>query len=316
MRLWCNWNRRRLPLLLFTPILLTSCTKSLPVIPKWFDAIHRMPVRTVLVNGHHIAYLDIGEGPPVILIHGFGGSMWQWEYQQDVLAREHRVLTLDLLGSGISDKPAIDYTPTQLVEHFAAFMNALGLQRASLVGNSMGAGLAMGMALTHPDRVERLVLIGGFPQRVRQKLTSPLIRRLLDSRVPAWLLSFLNKFAGRIATKATLKEMVYDQTLLTPAVVERSHRNRMRPGFIPPILAVARNLPLWETGFATRIGEIRHPTLIIWGTEDRVLPADVGQELQKLIPGSQLRLIPEAGHLPQWERPDLVNPLLLQFLQP
>ncbi len=74
-----------------------------------FDAIERMPVHTVLVHGQQIAYLDVGSGPPIILIHGFGGSMWQWEYQQHALSQHFRVLTLDLPGAGLSDKPAIDY---------------------------------------------------------------------------------------------------------------------------------------------------------------------------------------------------------------
>src|SRR5213080_2387897 len=149
-------------MLLLSSLLFTSCTAPSEV-PTWFDSIHRIPVRTVLVQGHRIAYLDAGKGPPVILVHGFGGSMWQWEYQQTALSATHRVITLDLLGSGLSDKPDIDYTPSQMVESFCAFMDTLGIQRAALVGNSMGAGLVIGTALTYPDRVDRLILIGGMP---------------------------------------------------------------------------------------------------------------------------------------------------------
>src|SRR5439155_312164 len=191
-----------------------------------FDSIHRMPVRTALVQGHRIAYLDAGKGPPVILVHGFGGSMWQWEYQQTALSATHRVITLDLLGGGLSGKPALAYTPAAMVE------------------------------------------------------------------------------------------VVHDPELLTPAVIERSYLNRTRPGLIPPLMTLIRNLPLWEERFARQLAQIRPPTLIVWGAKDRVFPPKVGQDLHAALPGSSFALIPEAGHIPQWEQPDQVNRVLLNFLQP
>lgn len=302
-------------LLMVIPVLLSACASSTDV-PTWFDSIQRQPIRTVQVQGHRLAYLDAGKGPPVILVHGFGGSLWQWEYQQTALSADHRVITLDLLGSGLSDKPDLDYTPTQILEFFRSFVDALGIQRASLVGNSMGGGLVVGMALTYPDRVDRLVLISGLPDRVLDKLTAPLVRHAVTSRAPGWLVKFSNWLIGSSVTETVLREIIYDETLITPAVLDRANRNRRRPGLIEPILTVKRNLPLWEEGFARRLGEIRHPTLIIWGEEDRVFPMQVGRDLQKTIPGSRLEAIPKAGHLPMWERPEVVNPLLLKFLQP
>ena len=100
--------------LLLLPILLTACAAS-SEIPPWFDGLQRQPVHTVTVNGTRIAYLDAGGGQPVILVHGFGGSLWQWEYQQAALASHYRVITLDLPGSGLSDKPDIAYTPDEMV---------------------------------------------------------------------------------------------------------------------------------------------------------------------------------------------------------
>lgn len=296
--------------------LLGNASSTPSRIPPWFDSIQRLPIRSLLVSGQRIAFLDSGEGPPVVLVHGFGGSMWQWEYQQTALSTAHRVVTLDLLGAGLSDKPDIRYTPTDLVEFFRGFMDALGIRRASLVGNSMGAGLAIGMALTHPDLVDRLVLIGGFPDHVREKLASPLIEHAVDSRVPAWLASLGNRFVGRGLTRTLLHELVHDRSRLTPAVLDRSNHNRKIPGLVQALISLRANLPLWEDGFARRLGELRHRTLIVWGAEDRLFPSQVGRDLHDVIIGSTFRLIPEAGHLPQWEQPDAVNPILLQFLQP
>ena len=294
---------------------MTACSPP-SSIPTHFDAIERMSIQTVLVHDQRIAYLDVGAGPPVVLIHGFGGSMWQWEQQQHTLSQHFRILTLDLPGAGLSDKPEIDYRPDQMLDFFVGFMDAVKIQQATLVGNSMGAGLAIGMALAHPTRVAKLVLIDGLPQHVMEKLTSPSIRRALETTAPSWLVSFGNMLFGGLMIESVLKEIVHDPALLTPAVIERSNRNRQRPGLIKPIMTVRENLPLWESGFATRFGEITHPTLVIWGEEDRVFPIAVGEELHQSIKGSRFIRIPKAGHIPQWERPDLVNKELITFFQP
>ena len=294
---------------------MTACSPP-SSIPTHFDAIERMSIQTVLVHDQRIAYLDVGAGPPVVLIHGFGGSMWQWEQQQHTLSQHFRILTLDLPGAGLSDKPEIDYRPDQMLDFFVGFMDAVKIQQATLVGNSMGAGLAIGMALAHPTRVAKLVLIDGLPQHVMEKLTSPSVRRALETSAPSWLVSFGNMLFGGLMIESVLREIVHDPALLTPAVIERSNRNRQRPGLIKPIMTVRENLPLWESGFATRVGEITHPTLVIWGEEDRVFPIAVGEELHQTIKGSRFIRIPKAGHIPQWERPDLVNQELITFIRP
>ena len=307
-------NRRGVAVSLALLIVMTACS-SPPPIPPYFEAFERIPIHTVEVNGERVAYLDVGQGRPVILIHGFGGSMWQWEHQQQPLSAEFRLITPDLIGSGLSTKPEIEYRPEQMLDYFIGFMDALGIRQVALVGNSMGAGLAMGMALTYPDRVSQLVLIDGLPANVRERLTSPSIKRALDTAAPSWMASFGNWLFGGVMIESVLKEIVHDPALLTPAVIERSNRNRRRPGVMPPLMTVRDTLPLWESGFAKRIGEIRHPTLILWGEEDRVFPLPAGEDLQRTIKGSALVRIPNAGHIPQWERPDLANRAMIEFLR-
>jgi pimeloyl-ACP methyl ester carboxylesterase len=294
--------------------LMTGCSSSREL-PPWFDQIQRLPVLSVTVEGQRLAYLDQGQGSTVVLLHGFGGSMWQWEYQQTELSVRHRVITLDLLGSGLSDKPDIDYRPDRLVASLRGFLDELGIERASLVGNSMGAGLAIAFALTYPDRVDRLVLIDGLPAGVESKLTSPLMKRAVGTRTPVWLAEFGNWLFGSDATERVLKEIVFDHTLLTPAVMERSKRNRRQTGVIRPLMSLRDHLPQWESAFAPRLHAISRPTLILWGEEDRLFPPRVGLEMQALIPHSTLHLIPNAGHIPQWEQPLVMNRHLLAFLE-
>jgi pimeloyl-ACP methyl ester carboxylesterase len=295
--------------------LMTGCSSSRDL-PPWFDQIQRLPILSVTIEGQRLAYLDQGHGPPVVLLHGFGGSMWQWEYQQTELSAGHRVITLDLLGSGLSDKPDIDYRPDRLVEFFRGFLDELHIHRTSLVGNSMGAGLAIAFALTYPDRVDRIVLISGLPPDVRSNLVSPLMKRAVETKVPAWLADLGNRLFGSEATEKVLKEIVFDHRLLTPAVLERSKRNRRQPGIITPLMSLRDHLPQWESGFARRLPELSKPTLILWGDHDRLFPPKVAVEMQALIPHSVLHVIPNAGHIPQWEQPRLVNEYLTAFLKP
>lgn len=298
---------------------MTACAPP-SQIPPYFETlertpIERIPIKTILVHDQRIAYLDVGKGPPVILLHGFGGSMWQWEHQQHALSQHFRTLTLDLPGSGLSDKPDIEYLPDQMMDFCLGFMDALQIPQATLVGNSMGAGLAIGMALTHPTRVDKLALISGLPSHVIAKLTSRPFRQALESRAPVWLISLGNWLFGGLVTDSVLKEIVHNHSLLTPAVMERSNQNRRRPGIIKPIMAVRNALPSWETDFAPHLSSITHSTMIIWGEYDRVFPMAVGEELHHRIRGSTFVRIPDAGHMPQWERPDLVNRSLIAYIQ-
>ena len=302
-----------LPLLLLLSIYCSACTPpSYP--PTTINLLNRVPLHTILVDQHSIVYTDRGQGPPLILIHGLAGSMWHWEQQQKLSTSHFRIITLDLLGSGLSDKPDLDYSPEYMVSFFLAFMDKLGIPQATLIGNSMGAGLAMGVAITAPTRVSHLVLISGFPPNVRKNLTSPMYQGLINRQPPLWVMKFGNYLAGRWATKMALQEIIFNPQLLTPAVIDRSYHNRSTGDAFGPLFSLMNNLDKWETTFASRITHITQPTLILWGTEDRIFPITVGHTLQTLISHSTFAAIPQAGHLPQWEQPELINHHIQNFL--
>ncbi|GJL65008.1 MAG: alpha/beta hydrolase [Nitrospirales bacterium] len=278
------------------------------------ESIQRIPLRTVHIDGHQIAYVETGAGHPLILIHGLGGAMWNWEHQQFALAAHYRVITVDLLGSGLSAKPDIPYTPSMLTTFFLKFMNALEIEEATLLGNSMGAGLAMATALTEPHRVKSLILISGFPPTFTGKIHSPLYQRFLEHRPPLWLAKMGNWMSGRWATRQVLEEILYDVTLLTPAVIERSYQNRRHMDVLTPLYSIVEHMDEWEHQYGARLQEIHQPTLILWGEEDQVFRPAVGQHLQELIPQTTWHLIPNAGHLLQWEKPESVNAYIQEFL--
>ena len=173
-----------------------------------------------------------------------------------------------------------------------------------------------GMALDHQDRVTRLILIDGLPPQILEHLGSPTLRRALTTSAPAWLVSLGNWLFGGPLIESTLREFIHDPALLTPSVLDRANRNRQRPGLFRALLTIGTNVPLWERDFAPRLGAITQRTLIIWGEEDRVFPLPAGRLLHRTIQGSTFVTIPDAAHIPQWERPAPVNQAMLDFLTP
>ncbi|MGD9851362.1 MAG: alpha/beta fold hydrolase [Nitrospirales bacterium] len=294
-------------------LMVGGCSTN-PPLPPWVELIYRTPFHTITVNDHRIVYTEIGTGPPVILLHGFGGSMWNWEYQYEALAKHHRVLIPDLLGSGLSDKPPGPYTPKYLLDFFRAFMDALHIPRAVLIGNSMGAGLAMGMAMDYPERVESLILISGFPPNLQESVASRKYQQFMYHRPPLWLAKLGNWIVGRSTTERLLQEIIFRQELITPLVIERSFQNRQRGGLLETLYALLDNIDEWEGQYGKRIDQISQRTLVLWGEHDRVFPPIVGERLKNQLPDAVWQIIPDSGHLPQWEQPEAVNQAIRYFL--
>lgn len=240
--------------------------------------------------------------------------MWHWEHQQVALAHSYRIITPDLLGSGLSEKPELIYSPAVLLNTLRTFMDNLHLQEAILIGSSMGAGIAMGMSLEHPERVAKLVLIGGFPSGILDNLQSSRTGQFITHRPALWLSKLGSWVTGRWSIKLILKEIIHDHALISPIVVERAHHLRAQPGFFHAMYSQLDQIPEWETTFALRLTEISHSTLIVWGAYDKIFSPSVGQTLHTIIPDSSLLLAPNSGHLPQWENPDFVNPAITRFM--
>jgi len=277
------------------------------------EPFDRYPPQFVRVNQHRTAYIRHGNGPPVVLLHGYAGAIWNWEHQIETLGRRFTLLIPDLIGQGLSDKPRLAYTPPLYIEWLRGFLDAVGVGRATIIGHSMGAGLALSLALTHPDRVDRLILISGFPPGLFNHIHGSYLKRL------HWLGSGLlfrlgYRLLGRRALRKFLGGLVWDRSLVTPAVVERAYQLRKRHGKAGPLWSSLTCTDDWESGYAPRLGSVTAPVLIIWGRDDRFIPLAAGETVHRMIHGSRLTVLPDTGHLPMWERPDEVNQLILEFL--
>ncbi len=283
--------------------------------PPPFPPFDRHPPQYVNVNGHRTAYIRHGQGPPVVLLHGYAGAIWNWEHQIEALGRRCTLFIPDLIGQGLSDKPRVAYRPSFYIEWLRGFLDTVGVERAAVVGHSMGGGLALGLALADPDRADRLVLISGFPRGLFEHIKSSQLRRLhqFGSR---WLFGLGYRLLGRRIFRKLLGGLVWDRRLVTPAVIERAYRLRKDHGQARPLWSSLEHVADWEYDYAPRLGSVRCPVQILWGQRDRFISPAAGEGLQRVIPGSRLAILPDCGHLPMWERPDDVNRLIMDFLAP
>jgi pimeloyl-ACP methyl ester carboxylesterase len=255
-----------------------------------------------------------GEGEPVLLIHGYGAGSWVWEKQMDTFSRNHRVYALDVIGHGYSDRPRIEYTPETYIFFLRDFMDGLEIERATLIGNSMGGGIAWAMAALFPKRVEKLILVDCVPPDVLNQVRNESFRTLAIAKDIPFLPYLIIASRNKNSVKRILQECLFDRRLITPALLNRQWeliRFRGSTWVLYSTLKHAKD--------ASKMGDyvslIDHPTLFIWGEQDLVFPPSVGESLHRAIKGSKFHLVKKSGHIPMWETPDEVNRVILDFLK-
>ena len=270
--------------------------------------------RRIEVGGLSTRYLEAGNGPPLVLLHALGESAFDWRWVLRALARTHRVYAPDLPGFGDSAKPTADYSPAFFERFAVGFLDALGLERAAVVGNSLGGLIALRLALSEPARVGALVLVdsAGLGRSVTfalRSLTTPGYGELSIawSKTPAGA-------AGRAWAKARL---LFAHPQLAPAGwTAEQYRLAQLPGFLEAALAALR--AQMDPGgqrevLLDRLPHLESPTLVVWGALDRVFPSSQGRDAASRLPKGSLALIPECGHMPHVERPDRFVAALDEF---
>jgi len=288
---------------------------SLPLVrPTRIDWNTSLPPKTAQANGHSIFYTVKGEGKPLLLIHGYGAGMWVWEKQMEILSQFYRVYAVDVIGHGFSDRPKIPYTPEAYIHFLKDFMEAVGIEKATLIGNSMGGGIAWGTAILFPDRVDRLILIDCVPPDVLGQVKNESLRTLIAIRDIPFLPYLVISARSKSSIRWVLKESVSDVELITPEVVKRQYQLSKIKGTTWVLYSTLKHAEK-----ALRLKDlfslIRQPALFIWGEKDIIFPPDVGETLHQTITGSNFQLIEKSGHIPMWESPDKVNQAILDFLK-
>jgi len=289
---------------------------SIPLVrPTRIDWNPSLSPQTIQINGQTIFFTVKGEGKPLLLIHGYGAGMWVWEKQMDVLSQSYRVYALDVIGHGFSDRPKIPYTPETYLHSLIDFMDKMGIEKATLIGNSMGGGIAWAMAILSPERVDRLILINCVPPDVLNRIENESFRFLIAIKdIP--VLPYLVIAAGRSkgSIKWVLHWCVSDIKLITPEVLNRQYHLSKIKGTTQVLYSTLKHADE-ALKFKDKLSLIHHPTLFIWGERDLMLPPHIGETLHQAIPGSTFQRIEKSGHIPMWETPGEVNQAILDFLK-
>ncbi|OUL36124.1 alpha/beta hydrolase [Nostoc sp. T09] len=268
------------------------------------------------VDGLNIRYLSAGEAdPPLVLLHGVGDSAVDWSWVVPTLGTTHRVIAPDFPGSGDSAKPNREYSLEFLTQFLANFLNTLEIQRAVLVGNSLGGLIALRFALSNPERVAGLVLVDsmGFSQVVNPVLSNLSLPWYGELAI-AWSKTPLGA-KQRAWSRAAL--LFANPSQVPTAWLAEQERLGLVPGFLEANLSILRS-QLYVLGqrqiILDSLPQVQMPTLVVWGINDYVLPNYQAQDGVKRLQQGHLALIPDCGHLPQVERPELFTDAVNQFL--
>ncbi len=272
-------------------------------------------LRQVRLHGHDVVYREAGEGPVVLLLHGIAGSSRAWREVLPDLARDHRVIAPDLLGHGESAKPEGDYSLGAFASGLRDLLGVLDVERATLVGQSFGGGVAMQLAYQHPELCERLVLVdsGGLGREV-----SLLLRAITlpgaDLVLPAVFPRFVKERGDQVSRfllrrgirSGRAAEMWLAYRSLTESDNRRAFVRTMRSVIDPGGQSVSALDRLYLAAAV--------PTLIVWGADDPIIPVSHARAAHEAIPGSRLEILDGVGHFPHVEDPPRFVAVLRDFL--
>jgi 2-hydroxy-6-oxo-octa-2,4-dienoate hydrolase len=252
--------------------------------------------KTLVAADHRTNYHEVGQGKPLFLLHGSGPGVSGWGNWKDVmneLGEQFRVIVPDIAGFGFTEfKQDSKYDIKLWVRHLVGIMDALGIEKASFVGNSFGGALAVGLALFDKARVDRIVLLGTPAGEFEQ---TPGLR------------SAATYEPSMEAMEATMRLFPYDQSIITPEMIRSRYEASARPGAQDALKRLVPQPnpdgPTIVKGFpAAVVAGIEAPTLVLHGREDRVVPLQCGQLLAQHIPNADLHVFAKCGHWVQVER--------------
>ncbi len=281
----------------------------------WVDALDAQ-VRRLLINGHSTRWIEAGDGPPLILLHGLSGHAETWIRNLAPLSAAYHVYALDMLGHGLSAKPEIDYSVKVLARHILDFMDTLGLERASFIGQSLGGWVAAWIAIEHPGRVTSFVNATGAGLQLTddgEEMTRKIGAKVRDATNKALAAP------TRDSVRERLEWLMYDKSLVTDELVEVRYRMYTAPDFAliaPRIIdAVTASVDFDEMLTRENLARIVCPTLVLWTRHNPTMQWDVGKQASETITGATFYLMEDAGHWPQFEKPDEFHAVVMPFLR-
>ncbi len=282
-----------------------------PFASIWSD-LQGVPFRQDYVDagGVRTRFLQAGNpaAPALVFLHGTGGHAEAYVRNLAAHAQHFNTFALDMLGHGFTGKPDYDYEVPRYVGHLRGFLDAMGMARASLSGESLGGWVAAHFAVTHPDRVERLVLNTAGGDRINPEALARIREMTLAAvREPTW---------ERL--KARLEWLMFDKSLVHDDLIAARQRIYQAEGMAQAMSHVlSMHTPEARARYAlteTQWASIRAPTLVLWTSHDPTAAVAVGERLASMIPGARLVVMQDCGHWPQFEDAATFNRLHIDFL--
>ncbi len=276
----------------------------------WLDIDWPAHQRWVELDGRPANVVELGEGPPLLFVHGLAGRWQNWLENIPRFARTHRVIAVDLPGFGASPMPREPISIAGYARFLERLCDALSIDAAAVVGNSMGGHIASELAIASPQRVERLMLVsaaGISAEQVQRDavLTGGRVLAAIMTRTAArnsWL-------ARRPGTRrVALAFVVRHGDRLSAPLAHELMQGAGKPGFLPALEAVLTHR------ISERLPRIACPTFVVWGADDRVIPVRDAGRFARLIPDVRVEILPDTGHVAMLERPARFNALLEAFL--
>jgi pimeloyl-ACP methyl ester carboxylesterase len=288
--------------------LLVAGCRAEPIPPvERYPAGTRYEAREVTADGTAIRYLDVGRGPAVVFIHGFGASIYSWRHAIGPVADAgFRVIAFDNRGFGFSGKPAAGYKNADYVRLVIALFDSLGVGDAVLVGHSMGGQVAAEVALAYPERVRGLALLSSAGFGIREPAL------LAMARWPV-VGPLVTGFRGRWATSVLLESAYADAKKVSRENVDQYYAPVAERDYGRAIRGVLREYRF--DALPGRLGAVQAPTLVLWGAEDRWIPRELGARMAAELPRSAYFTIAGAGHAVAEEAPDSTIRMLVAFLK-
>lgn len=256
--------------------------------------------------------VERGEGPPVLLIHGFGTNSFTWRQITPDLARDHKVIAVDLKGFGRSDKPFDErYAASDQAELLTQLILERDLHDLTVVGHSFGGGIALLLALDSrlQGRIAKLVLLDtiAYPQAI------PVFFRLLDTPVVSQL--GVRMAPSTVQIQLALRIAYFDNSKIGPDEIKAyAEPMKTAAGKHALIYSARQIMPDDVAQISARYSSIAWPTLILWCDHDRIVPIDIGLKLKRAMPNATFRIIDQCGHMPQEEQPEETMLQIRQFL--
>jgi pimeloyl-ACP methyl ester carboxylesterase len=283
--------------------------------PDWREIDWRPHLRQITIDGRSVNYVDYGSSDdgrePVVFVHGLGGCWHNWlENIPRAAAEGRRAIAIDLPGFGFSEMPADDISISGYGRVVNAQCDLLDVGEVVLVGNSMGGFISAEVAIQFPARVARLVLVSAAGVTTSDLYGAPV---LAGARVVAALATRAATMSEKVVRRPHLQHLAYNSFIRHPTRIRREllyeiTRGSGRPGFVDALRAII------DYDFRDRLPEIGCPTLIVWGTDDMLVPSSDADEYERLIDGARKVVLEDTGHMAMIERPQTFNDCMMEFL--